>query len=850
MPPRRRAALALAALLLIALVHGRQARADYDALHPRFLVDPALIATLPDSVAADSVRARTFYLMQTMGDVYDGLSPSVILGSNGGITTVPTLGLLTQLADEPLASSVRDKLQEVAGYLVANEDVFGSGDDLSAALRLRSLLHIYDLAWSGADSAATAALFTELRDYLDVMTTDFVFTRGIYNPYCSNHSIAIGAALQQAELTLRDDWPGDTLLVQAKTLGGHLVQKALTDLLGQDGSYGEGGLYLGFVFRFLPALWEAQRRLDGLTAWDDAQIGAVLEWAAYSLLPQGGGYCLNRNDCNESSRPLALHSTLWEWAQYRQPDPRFARWVQDWISGAHGFNYSSVGDYTATLLWHRAGAQLPPQGLLDGERLFPDQGLYVYRRGWPGDPLAQSVHFTLQAGTFRGGHWQEDVGQFTLRAFGQTFAMDHGTGDPAKQTESHNLPLVDGVGQHNAGSSIGTDGVLTRVVDRGFCRVLRADMEPAYTSHSPYNDPDQPLPGTDWSWGYDGGNPMLLADRWVLLLPDAAPAAPTLYLLDDLQKDTVNHDYQWRLHVGQQLALSVSADRYTFAGPAGGMDAHLLVPAPASTGWSAVDYDNGNDDPDSRLLTVDYTAMKARFLWELELLPVGATAPTVTTERFDNGVHAVRGEGTDLQRDLVAAWDGPLDKEDVTLVGRFGLVEVRPEGTRTLLVQGSSLILHDRLYVDLSETGWVSADLDTVWLSSDRLDFQVFAPAATAVMAGDTPVPWVRVGDYVEQDDAAAVPPAAGSPWRLRVAGVDQVALSLSGPGAARARVDLYDVRGRHVRQLLDGPLPAGVSTLHWDGRDGAGHRAASGLYLARLRSATGEARGRVLLLR
>ena len=43
-------------------------------------------------------------------------------------------------------------------------------------------------------------------------------------------------------------------------------------------------------------------------------------------------------------------------------------------------------------------------------------------------------------------------------------------------------------------------------------------MTAAYTTHSPFNDPGYPFPDSDWSWGYDGGNPMTDAWRELLVL--------------------------------------------------------------------------------------------------------------------------------------------------------------------------------------------------------------------------------------------------------------------------------------------------------------------------------------------
>jgi len=56
---------------------------------------------------------------------------------------------------------------------------------------------------------------------------------------------------------------------------------------------------------------------------------------------------------------------------------------------------------------------------------------------------------------------------------------------------------------------------------------------------------------------------------------------------------------------------------------------------------------------------------------------------------------------------------------------------------------------------------------------------------------------------------------------------------SLALGGAAEVRI--YDIRGTLVRRLHGGERAAGPFSLYWDGRDGAGTAAPSGLYLCRL---------------
>jgi hypothetical protein len=54
-------------------------------------------------------------------------------------------------------------------------------------------------------------------------------------------------------------------------------------------------------------------------------------------------------------------------------------------------------------------------------------------------------------------------------------------------------------------------------------------------------------------------------------------------------------------------------------------------------------------------------------------------------------------------------------------------------------------------------------------------------------------------------------------------------------PVAMPMRLSIVDAAGREVRVLHDGMAPAGPGSVTWDGRDGVGQKAASGLYLLQL---------------
>lgn len=59
-----------------------------------------------------------------------------------------------------------------------------------------------------------------------------------------------------------------------------------------------------------------------------------------------------------------------------------------------------------------------------------------------------------------------------------------------------------------------------------------------------------------------------------------------------------------------------------------------------------------------------------------------------------------------------------------------------------------------------------------------------------------------------------------------------QITLDVRDGGSAR--VEIFDLSGRRVKRLLDGPLPAGRTRVDWDGVDDRGRTVASGMYLCR----------------
>src|SRR5262249_24234752 len=89
-----------------------------------------------------------------------------------------------------------------------------------------------------------------------------------------------------------------------------------------------------------------------------------------------------------------------------------------------------------------------------------------------------------------------------------------------------------------------------------------------------------------------------------------------------------------------------------------------------------------------------------------------------------------------------------------------------------------------------------------------------------------------------------ALSEAIPSPFRDRTAFVVQL------PDAGLASLRVYDLLGRCVRTLMDGKQQAGEYRVTWDGRDSGGRSMATGVYFARLSTASGVRVRRIVRLR
>ncbi len=172
---------------------------------------------------------------------------------------------------------------------------------------------------------------------------------------------------------------------------------------------------------------------------------------------------------------------------------------------------------------------------------------------------------------------------------------------------------------------------------------------------------------------------------------------------------------------------------------------------------------------------------------------------------------------------------------------------------------------------------------ELAWLESEDADFRYFKVyrGATPDFAVDpenpaqvtTSTSWtdptggfdvfykVSAVDFAGNESLAAAPGeltgVGGPPTAFRLLGAapnpfnPKTTIRFALPDARAVDLRVYDASGRLVRTLLDGETrPAGRQGAEWDGRDGAGRTAPSGVYFYRLIAGEDADLGRMLLLK
>ncbi|UCG51990.1 MAG: T9SS type A sorting domain-containing protein, partial [Candidatus Latescibacterota bacterium] len=392
------------------------------------------------------------------------------------------------------------------------------------------------------------------------------------------------------------------------------------------------------------------------------------------------------------------------------------------------------------------------------------------------------------------------------------------------------------------------------------------DATDAYTTHSPMNNYNFPLPGSDWSWGYAGANPVDHAYRTVLVVRD--PATPPYFIIiDDIDKDGSSHMYEWRLHTGRNNNIDTTANPIHLTKDGSFMDIHVLNPPFSSLQKTITYFNNRVPDPDSNILALSTTAVNPMFT--LLLLPGDATVipPTVssTDEPWGRVITvAWNGGETDVLlinqsgSPITYAYETPAASPGVSRKPTSGdrkpsstatvsfemdasLALVRLDGTnleRYLLTKVSTFIADGVDYVTIGNgTATVGYSGTTIDIDRFDADFSLFAPGITDVFYRKQRIHVVENGGYLTRDPVAGTHGDMTAPRPFRVHAYPNpfnpsttVVIDLEQPTNVAAAI--FDAKGRLIKRLWSGPLSAGLRKLRWEGRNEVGQTVASGVYL------------------
>jgi len=95
---------------------------------------------------------------------------------------------------------------------------------------------------------------------------------------------------------------------------------------------------------------------------------------------------------------------------------------------------------------------------------------------------------------------------------------------------------------------------------------------------------------------------------------------------------------------------------------------------------------------------------------------------------------------------------------------------------------------------------------------------------------------------FVADSGSVTAAPAPATPVALRLAAAPNpapgaVRFALELPAAGDVRLEVFDLAGRRVATPVVTRLPAGATTVAWNGRGDDGRALGAGVYLARLRA-------------
>jgi hypothetical protein len=198
------------------------------------------------------------------------------------------------------------------------------------------------------------------------------------------------------------------------------------------------------------------------------------------------------------------------------------------------------------VLWYDFSATPVPPPDLPLYHWSSSMGVSFSRGGWNA-----GSYFCLSMEPLVPSKTHPDKGTFTFYSHGQNFAADPEDIYPA--SVDHNIVLIDGKGQHDSGGEALLDAIPRGFLASGIADLNHLDVKPAYERHLAHT---RTRPGpVDWTrleygrglpFRWEIYRPMRHADRYGLYVRGSVQ--PYVVILDDIQQDDTEREYQWLLH--------------------------------------------------------------------------------------------------------------------------------------------------------------------------------------------------------------------------------------------------------------------------------------------------------------
>lgn len=469
----RRAALSL--LSLPACAQSGGLLATLRPGHPRLLVTPDLLATLPARLAAEETgrRWRTALLRDADGLLarppaerrFEARRPVLLPTSREVLRRTEALGVAWLITNDPrYATRLAAEMRAASAYPDWNPSHFLDVAEMTTAFALA--LDWCHAAWPEADRrmARDAIITKGLQPGLEGFRRRAFWTRVTHN-----WALVCQGGLVCGALAVAEEAP--MLAAEILSLAIPAARPALASY-APDGGWDEGVSYWDYATQYavflLAALETALGRDEALS--DMHGLAEAGQFRLHLEGPTGRAF-------NFADGPEAVRNTpalMWLARRYRAP--------------AYAWMVGRAPAVTGTgLLWYQLGGQSPRALGLPLDARFRHVEVASLRGAW-GDPAASWIAF--KGGDNAANHGNLDLGSFVMEAGGQRFAIDLGGDDYAlpgyfraaqrftyyrNATAGQNTLLVDGADQPPAARAAIT---AFRSDDRFACAV--ADLGAGY----------------------------------------------------------------------------------------------------------------------------------------------------------------------------------------------------------------------------------------------------------------------------------------------------------------------------------------------------------------------------------